>query len=204
MLKPWILRALGEQICEKRVERKQGGGCLFLIKRPCPPFLNSNPSRLVFSILHNVHNNRINVLKSNKLGAEFWHGESDRNRISCFELSRIIDLQTSGRLRLCWPELNQSYFHSEETIRKRYVWPGAQDRNYQSVVHSLSFSFPKLTMLVHGIFPVTFPITYIVWWELGFREVRCLPLLVLDQTMSQTVPTKGQGVGGWLLWWLRQ
>ena len=84
MLEPWILKALGEQICEKRVGRKQGGGCLFLIKRPCPPFLNSNLSRLVFSILHNVHNNRINVLKSNMLGAEFWHGESDRNRISCF------------------------------------------------------------------------------------------------------------------------
>ena len=84
MLEPWILRALGEQICEKEVERKQGGGCLFLIKRPCPPFLSSDPSRRVFSILHNVHNNRINVLKPNKLGAEFWHGGSDRNRVSCF------------------------------------------------------------------------------------------------------------------------
>lgn len=61
---------------------------------------------------------------------------------AAFELSLVIDLQTSGRLRLRWPELNPSYFHYEETMGRQNVWPGAQ--HMHSPVHQFCPPLPSI------------------------------------------------------------
>ena len=61
---------------------------------------------------------------------------------AAFELSLVIDLQTSGRLRLRWPELNPSYSHYEETMGRQNVWPGAQ--HMHSPVHQFCPPLPSI------------------------------------------------------------
>lgn len=95
---------------------------------------------------------------------------------AAFELSQIIDLQTSGRLRLCWPELNHSYFHSEETIRRRYVWPGAQDRNYPSVCTLCPSVFKTNRVSSRNLYS---HVSHRLFCVVGTRS-----LLALDQIMS--------------------
>ena len=125
---------------------------------------------------------------------------------AAFELSQIIDLQTSGRLRLCWPELNHSYFHSEETIRRRYVWPGAQDRNYPSVCTLCPSVFKTNRVSSRNLYS---HVSHCLFCVVGTRSQRSKKSFFLSAGSNhvslnyQTVPTRGQGARGRLPWWLR-